>query len=80
MHREAITMRGGTASDLKSCLTSIANLTSHASELAKRSIQAAHAGDLESAMNLALEAEPLLDEAAGLVKVAFAISKQSQAI
>jgi hypothetical protein len=72
-------MRSGTAGDLKSCLTSVANLISHANELAKRSVEAADAGDLESAMNIALEVEPLLDEAADLVNAALAISKQSQA-
>jgi hypothetical protein len=63
-------------SDLKTCLTSIASLIHHANELAKRSVQAARAGNPESAMSLALEVEPLLDEATRMLSTAFAISKQ----
>ena len=61
---------------LKTSLTGVANLVDHANELAKRSVWAAEAGNPESAMNLALEVELLLDEAVRMLNVAFAISKQ----
>jgi hypothetical protein len=65
-------------SSLKKSLTGVANLVDHANKLAKRSVQAAEAGNPESAMNLALEVELLLDEAVRKLNVAFAISKQGQ--
>jgi hypothetical protein len=73
-------MRSTVDSDLTISLTSIAGLVDHANELAKRSVRAAQAGSPESAMNLALEIEPLLDEAAQILEVAFAISRQAQVI
>jgi hypothetical protein len=73
-------MRSTTDGDFKISLTSIAGLVDHANELAKRSVRAAQAGNPESAMNLALEIEPLLDEAAQMLEVAFAISRQGQAV
>ena len=74
-------MRGDTeSSDLKACLNSIASLINHANELAKRSVQAGEAGHLESAIDIALEVELLLDEAAQRLTVAFTINKQIQKI
>jgi hypothetical protein len=67
-------------SSLKTSLTGVANLVDHANKLAKRSVQAAEAGNPESAMNLALEVELLLDEAVRMLNVAFAVSKQGQEI
>jgi transcriptional/translational regulatory protein YebC/TACO1 len=65
-------------SGLKTSLSGVANLVDHANKLAKRSVQAAKAGNPESAMDLALEVELLLDEAVSKLNVAFAISKQGQ--
>jgi transcriptional/translational regulatory protein YebC/TACO1 len=65
-------------SSLKTSLSGVANLVDHANKLAKRSVQAAKAGNPESAMDLALEVELLLDEAVSKLNVAFAISKQGQ--
>ena len=74
-------MRGDTDSgDLKACLNSIASLVNRANELAKRSVQAGEAGRLESAIEVALEVELLLDEAGQRLTVAFAINKQIQEI
>jgi hypothetical protein len=73
-------MRSTIGNDLKTSLTSIAGLVDHANELAKRSVRAVQAGNPESAMNFALEIEPLLDEAAQLLEVAFTISRQGQSI
>jgi hypothetical protein len=73
-------MRGTAGNDLKASLTSIAGLVDHANELAKRSVRAVQAGNPEGAMNLALEIEPLLDEAAQMLEVAFTISRQGQSI
>jgi hypothetical protein len=74
-------MRGDTDSgDLKACLNSIASLINHANELAKHSVQAAEAGHLESAINIAVEVELLLDEATQRLTVAFDINKQSHEI
>jgi hypothetical protein len=67
-------------SSLKTSLSGVANLVDHANKLAKRSVQAAKAGNPESAMDLALEVEVLLDEAVSKLSVAFAISKQGQDI
>ena len=70
-------MRGDTDSgDLKACLTSIASLINRANELAKHSVQAAEAGHVESAINIAVEVELLLDEASQRLTVAFDINKQ----
>jgi hypothetical protein len=73
-------MRNDMDGSLKTSLTGVANLVDHANKLAKRSVQAAEAGNPESAMNLALEVELLLDEAVRMLNVAFAISKQGQEI
>jgi hypothetical protein len=67
-------------SSLKTSLTGVANLVDHANKLAKRSVQAAEAGNPEGAMNLALEVELLLDEAVCMLNVAFVISEQGQEI
>jgi hypothetical protein len=67
-------------SSLKASLTGVANIVDHANKLAKRSVRAAEAGNPERAMNLALEVELLLDEAARMINVAFAVSKQGQEI
>jgi hypothetical protein len=67
-------------SSLKTSLSGVANLVDHANKLAKRSVQAAKAGNPESAMDLALEVELLLDEAVSKLNVAFAICKQGQEI
>jgi hypothetical protein len=73
-------MRSTAGNDLKRSLTSVAGLVDHANELAKRSVRAVQAGNPESALNLALEIEPLLDEAAQMLEVAFTISRQGQTI
>jgi hypothetical protein len=78
--REAKHMGSDMDGSLKTSLTGIANLVDHANKIAKRSVQAAEAGNPESAMNLALEVELLLDEAVRMLNVAFAISKQRQEI
>jgi hypothetical protein len=44
-------------SSLKTSLSGVANLVDHANKLAKRSVQAAKAGNPESALDLALEVE-----------------------
>ena len=71
-------MHSGIDSDFETCMISIANLIHRACALANGSVQACRAENSESAMNLALEVEPLLDEAAQLLSTAFAISKQRQ--
>jgi hypothetical protein len=74
-------MRGNTDSgDLKACLNTIASLINQANELAKHSVQAAEAGHLESAINIAVEVELLLDEATQRLTVAYEINKQSREI
>jgi hypothetical protein len=73
-------MRSDTDCSIERTLTSVANLIDHANERARRSVQSAQAGDHENAMNLALEIESLLEEAANMLEVAFAISKQGQDI
>lgn len=73
-------MRSDTDSSIERTLTSVANLIDHANKRAGRSVQFAQAGDHENAMNLALEIESLLEEAANMLEVAFAISKQGQDI
>jgi DNA-binding MarR family transcriptional regulator len=77
-HRGAKYMGSDLDSSLKTSLTGVANLVDHANKLAKRSVQAAEAGNPENAMDVALEVELLLDEAVRKLNVAFAISKQGQ--
>jgi len=71
-------MQSGIDSDFKTCLISIANLIHRTGALANGSAQACQAESSESAMNLALEVEPLVDEVAQLLSPAFAVSKQRQ--
>jgi hypothetical protein len=66
--------------DLTACLTGIAGLIHRANELARCSVQASQGGNTESAINFALEVEPLLDEASRMLSAAFAISKQAKKI
>ena len=73
-------MRSDTDSSIERTLTSVANVIDHANKRARRSVQFAQSGDHEKAMNLALEIESLLEEAANMLEVAFAISKQGQDI
>jgi hypothetical protein len=73
-------MRSDTDSSIERTLTSVANLIDHANKRARRSFQFAQAGDHENAMNLALEIDSLLEEAANMLEVSFAISKQGQDI
>jgi len=63
--------------DSKVCLHTVVSLINHASELAKRSVETAEAGQLENAINIAAEVELLLDEARQRLAVAFEIHKSA---
>jgi hypothetical protein len=64
-------MRSDTDSSIERTLTGVANLIDHPNKRERRSVQFAQAGDHENAMNLALEIESSLEEAANMLEVAF---------
>lgn len=72
-------MRGDQDNDLKACLSSVASLIDQANELAKRSVEAAGVGHPDSAGDIAIEVDLLLDEAAERLTIAVAINEQSHA-
>jgi hypothetical protein len=64
--------------DLTASLTGMARLVHEAGLLAARAAKAAENGDRDAAMNIALELELLLDEAAEALHAAFIIDRQNE--
>ena len=61
---------------IKACLTGWAKLVRQADRLAARAIDAAAAGDREKAVKLALDADPLLNEADTLLTAVTILARQ----
>jgi len=64
--------------DLTASLTRMARLVHQAGLLAARAANAAENGDRDAAMNVALELELLLDEAAEALHAAFVVDRQNE--
>ena len=64
--------------DLRASLAGMARLVHQAGQLAARAAKAAESGDRDAAMNIALELELLLDEAAEALHAASIIDRQNE--